>query len=218
MKNILIIGLGRFGSAMVKPLFELGNQIVVCDTNEENISRVIDYTAGAKIGDCTNEHFIRSLGVEDFDLVFVTIGESLQDSLVAVTLLKDNGAKRIFAKAGSDMHEKLLLRLGADKVVFPERDAGDRLAKICGRNSVFDCFELEGGYSIYEIAVPQRWVGKSVRELDVRAKYGVNIMGVKETADRPLRPSVGAEYVFKENMQVMLMGDNASLSKLLQAQ
>ena len=107
MKNILIIGLGRFGSAMVKPLFELGNQIVVCDTNEENISRVLEYTAGAKIGDCTNENFIRSLGVEDFDLVFVTIGESLQDSLVAVTLLKDNGAKCIFAKAGSDMHEKL---------------------------------------------------------------------------------------------------------------
>ena len=127
MKNILIIGLGRFGSAMVKPLFELGNQIVVCDTNEENISRVLEYTAGAKIGDCTNENFIRSLGVEDFDLVFVTIGESLQDSLVAVTLLKDNGAKCIFAKAGSDMHEKLLLRLGADKVYIVYRRSMEEL-------------------------------------------------------------------------------------------
>lgn len=215
MKNILILGLGRFGSAMVKPLAELGNQVVVCDTDEENISKVIEYTAGAKIGDCTNEKFIRSLGVEDFDIVFVTIGESLQSSLVAVTLLKDCGAKCICAKAGSEMHEKLLLRLGANEVIFPERDAGKRIAKIYGRESVFDCIELMENHAIYEIAIPDEWVGKSVRELNVREVYGANILGIKKDRGGVLDPNVSPDFVFGKDGTVMLMGETSRLSKLL---
>ena len=215
MKNILILGLGRFGSAMVKPLCELGNQVVVCDTDEENISRVLEYTAGAKIGDCTSEKFVRSLGVEDFDIVFVTIGENLQSSLVAVTLLKDMGAKCICAKAGSEMHEKLLLRLGADKVVFPERDAGLRAASIYGRETVFDCIDLMEGHAIYEMAVPKEWIGKSVREVNVRAVYGANILGVKKEVSASLVPSVGPDYVFAEGNIVMIMGETLRLKKLI---
>ena len=215
MKNILILGLGRFGSALVKPLSELGNQVVVCDTDEENISRVLEYAAGAKIGDCTSEKFIRSLGIEDFDIVFVTIGENLQSSLVAVTLLKDMGAKCICAKAGSEMHEKLLLRLGADKVIFPERDAGIRVANIYGRESVFDCIDLTEGHAIYEMAVPKDWVGKSVREINVRAVYGANILGVKKDASSSLVPSVGPDYVFTEGGIVMIMGETSRLKKLV---
>ncbi|MBQ4557359.1 MAG: TrkA family potassium uptake protein [Clostridia bacterium] len=215
MKNILILGLGRFGTAMVKPLSELGNHVVVCDTDEENISRVLEYTAGAKIGDCTSEKFIKSLGVEDFDIVFVTIGESIQSSLVAVTLLKDCGAKCIYAKAGSEMHEKLLLRLGADKVIFPERDAGLRVASICGRESVFDCIELMENHAIYEIAVPDQWVGKSVRELNVRVHYGANILGIKKDSASKLDPNVSPEYKFKEGDSVMLMGEKNRLKKLI---
>lgn len=215
MKNILILGLGRFGSAMVKPLADLGNQVVVCDTNEDNIAAVLPYAAGAKIGDCTNEKFIVSLGVEDFDLVFVTIGESIQSSLVAVTLLKDHGAKCICAKAGSEMHEKLLLRLGADKVVFPERDAGLRVANIYGRDSVFECIDLAEGYAIYEIAVPAAWVNKSIREINVRANYGVNILGVKKGAGGRLDPNVGPDLCFAEGDVVMLVGDAGRFAKLL---
>ena len=215
MKNILILGLGRFGSAMVKPLSELGNQVVVCDTNEENINRVIEYAAGAKIGDCTNEKFIRSLGIEDFDIVFVTIGECLQSSLVAVTLLKDMGAKCICAKAGSEMHEKLLLRLGADKVIFPERDAGIRIANIYGRESVFDCIELMEDHAIYEMKVPDEWVGKSVRAVNVRAVYGANILGIKKEASSALIPSVGPDFVFEKDNIVMIMGETARLKKLI---
>lgn len=215
MKNILILGLGRFGSAMVKPLSDLGNQVVVCDTDEEKISAVLPFAAGAKIGDCTNEKFVASLGVEDFDIVFVTIGESLQCSLVAVTLLKDHGAKCIYAKAGSEMHEKLLLRLGADKVIFPERDAAQRLANICGRNSVFDCIDLDAGHAIYEIAVPASWVGKSVLELNVRARYGANILGVKKKAGGALHPNIRPDYVFAAEERVMLMGEQTRLVKLL---
>lgn len=218
MKNILILGLGRFGSAMVKPLSELGNQVVVCDTDEENVSRVLSFAAGAKIGDCTNEKFIASLGVEDFDIVFVTIGESLQSSLVAVTLLKDHGAKCICAKAGSDMHEKLLLRLGADKVIFPERDAGLRVANIYGRDSVFECIDLTEGHAIYEIEVPDSWVGKSVLEMNVRARYGANILGVKNQADAPLDPNIRPDFVFRKGERVMLMGEQIRLSKLLDRQ
>ncbi len=215
MKNILVIGLGRFAMSLVKRLHELGNQVVVCDTDEEKISRVLEYTAGAKIGDCTGEKFVKSLGVEDFDIVFVTIGESLQNSLVAVTLLKDCGARRIYAKAGSEMHEKLLLRLGADKVIFPERDAGDRIANIYGRDSVFDCIELMENYAIYEIAVPEEWVGKSIREVNVRANYGANILGVKMSADASLNPAVSPDYVFTPDSAVMLMGETLRLKKLL---
>ena len=215
MKNILILGLGRFGSAMVKPLFELGNQVVVCDTDEEKINRVIEYTAGAKIGDCTSEKFVRSLGVEDFDIVFVTIGENIQSSLVAVTLLKDFGAKCICAKAGSEMHEKLLLRVGADKVVFPERDAGERIANIYGRDSVFDCIELMENHAIYEIAVPEGWVGKSVREVNVRAHYGANILGIKQSANASLDPNISPEYLFKDGDTIMIMGETSRLKKIM---
>lgn len=215
MKNILILGLGRFGSAMVKPFAALGNQVVVCDSDEENVNRVIEYAAGAKIGDCTNEKFIRSLGVEDFDIVFVTIGESLQNSLVAVTLLKDCGAKCICAKAGSEMHEKLLIRLGADKVIFPERDAGLRTANIYGRESVFDCIELGEDHAIYEMAVPEEWVDKSVREINVRAIYGANILGVKKSRDSHLIPSVGPDFVFGKGNIIMIMGENGRMKKLI---
>lgn len=215
MKNILILGLGRFSSAMVKPLYELGNQVVVCDSDEEKISRVIEYTAGAKIGDCTSEKFVRSLGVEDYDIVIVAIGGNIQSSLVALTLVKDLGAKCIYAKAGSEMHEKLLLRLGADKVIFPERDAGERVASICGRNSVFDCIELMENHAIFEIAVPKEWVGKSVRELNVRADYGANILGIKSDADSVLNPNVSPDFVFGEESAVMIMGEISRLKKLV---
>lgn len=215
MKNILILGLGRFGSAMVQPLAELGNHVVVCDTDEENIAAVLPFTAGAKIGDCTSEKFIASLGVENFDMVFVTIGESIQSSLVTVTLLKDNGAKYVCAKAGSEMHEKLLLRLGADEVIFPERDAGRRAANIYGRSSVFECIDLAEGYSIYEIAVPDAWVDKSVGELGVRARYCVNILGVKSAADAPLNPNIRPDFVFHAGERILLMGDSEKMGNIL---
>lgn len=215
MKNILILGLGRFASAMVKPLYDLGNHVVVCDTSEEKIAAVLPFTAGAKIGDCTNEKFIQSLGVEDFDMVFVTIGESIQSSLVTVTLLKDNGAKCICAKAGSEMHEKLLLRLGADKVFFPERDAGLRTASIYGRDSVFDCIDLAEGHAIYEIACPAGWAEKSVGALNVRAHYGVNILGVKAYEGAPLNPDIRPDFVFRAEDRILLLGNRESLSKII---
>lgn len=215
MKNILIIGLGRFGSSMVKKFSELGNQVVVCDTSEENVAKVLPYTVGAKIGDCTNEKFVASLGVEDFDIAFVTIGDNLQSSLVAVTHLKDLGAKCIYAKAGSEMHEKLLLRLGADKVFFPERDAGVRVANIYGREHVLDCIEIAEGYSVYEIKVPGEWIGKSVKELNVRANYGVNILGIRKGEGGALDPTVGPDLVFGTEDVVMLVGDAGRFARFV---
>ena len=215
MKNILILGLGRFGTAMVKPFCDLGNHVVVCDTDEDKISDVMTYTARAIIGDCTNEKFIKSLGIDDFDMVFVNIGENLQNSLVTVTLLKDNGAKYICAKAGSEMHEKLLLRLGADKVFFPERDAGERVAGIYGRESVFDCIELMEDHAIFEIAVPKEWIGKSVRDVNARATYGANILGIKKDTSSRLNPNISPDYVFTNGAIVMIMGEVTRLKKLI---
>lgn len=215
MKNILIIGLGRFGSAMVKPFADLGNAVVVCDTDEEKIAGVLPYTAAAKIGDATNEAFVSQLGVENFDLVFVAIGGDIQDSLVAVTLLKDCGAKTVIAKAGSEMHEKLLARVGADRTIFPEREAGVRTAGILGRSSVFERIDLEDGYAVYEIKVPDAWVGKSLKALDLRAKHGFNVLGVKESDNLPLRPSFDPDAPFAEGMRVMLMGKNEEIQRFL---
>ncbi|MBQ9428278.1 MAG: TrkA family potassium uptake protein [Clostridia bacterium] len=215
MKNVLIIGLGRFGSAMVKPFADLGNAVVVCDTNEEKIAKVLPYTAAAKIGDATSEAFVAELGVENFDLTFVAIGGDIQDSLVAVTLLKDFGAKYIIAKAGSEMHEKLLTRVGADRTIFPEREAGQRTASILGRTSVFERIELEDGYAVYEIEVPQAWVGKTLKDLNLRAKYGLNVLGVKESDTSPLHPDFKPNLPFAAGMRVMLMGKNEELQQFL---
>ena len=148
-------------------------------------------------------------------MVFVTIGESIQSSLVTVTLLKDNGAKCICAKAGSEMHEKLLLRLGADKVFFPERDAGLRTASIYGRDSVFECIDLAEGHAIYEIACPENWAEKSVGALNVRARYGVNILGVKAYEGAPLNPDIRPDFIFHAEDRILLLGNRESLSKII---
>ncbi|MBQ7661360.1 MAG: TrkA family potassium uptake protein, partial [Clostridia bacterium] len=148
-------------------------------------------------------------------LVFVSIGGDIQDSLVAVTLLKDCGARTVIAKAGSEMHEKLLVRVGADRTIFPEREAGQRTANILGRASVFERIELEDGYAVYEIAVPEAWVGKSLKALDVRAKFDLNVLGVKESETSPLRPNFDPNTPFADGMRVMLMGKNETIQHFL---
>lgn len=214
MKSILIIGLGRFGAIMAKKLEEEGNNVLGVDIQEKRADDAVDFLTNIQIGDATDDRFIESLGVSNFDLCVVAVGgESFQTVLEITVLLKDNGAKFIMARANRDVHEKLLLRNGADHVVCADREAAERLAVRFGKNNVFDYIELTDEYGLYEIPVPDAWVGKTISQVNVRSKYNVNIIGTK--AGSNIRPTITPDYVFTPNENLMVMGTEAVMRKFL---
>ena len=179
MKSILIIGLGRFGKHMAQKFSEQGNDILAVDTDEDRVNAVLPFVTDAQIGDATNEMFVESLGVANFDLCVVAIGDNFQSSLETTSLLKDMGAKFVLSRASRDVHAKFLLRNGADEVVYTEKETAERLAVKYGNDSVFDYIEINEDYSIYEIGVPDSWVGKSILDKKVRTKYNISILATK---------------------------------------
>ncbi len=179
MKSILIIGLGRFGRHMAKKFSEQNNDVMAIDINEERINNVLSVVTNALIGDATNEQFMETIGVRDFDLCVVAIGDNFQSSLETTALLKDLGAKFILARASRDVHAKFLLRNGADDVIYTEKETAERLAVKYGSDNIFNYIELNDEYSIYEIAVPSSWLNKSILKVNVRSKYGISILATK---------------------------------------
>ena len=184
MKSILIIGMGRFGTHLCKNLSKLDNEIMIVDEIEERLEDLLPYVTSAKIGDCTNEKVLESLGISNFDLCIVCIGNNFQNSLEITSLLKELGAKRVVSKANRDIHAKFLLKNGADEVIFPDRDIAEKIAVSLSADEIFDYISLADGYSIYEIAPQAEWIGKSVLELNFRAKYHMSIIGVKRSEER----------------------------------
>ena len=213
MKSILIIGLGRFGTHLCKDLAKLNNEIMIVDKDEENLEDLLPYVTSAKIGDCTNEKVLKSLGVGNFDICFVCIGENFQSSLEITSLIKDLGAKYVVSKANRDIHAKFLLRNGADEVIYPDRDIAEKVAVRFSANHVFDYVELGGGFSIYEMAPLPEWIGKTVLDVNVRAKYNANILGVKQNGIMTVMP--GPDYVFQADEHLMLMGQKDDIGKLV---
>ena len=213
MKSILIIGMGRFGRHLCQNLAELGNQIMIVDQEEENLEEMLPLVVSAKIGDCTNENVLKSLGVANFDLCFVCIGTNFQSSLEITSLVKELGGKHVISKANRDVHAKFLLRNGADEVIYPDRDIAVKLAKRCSINHVFDYIELNGEYSIYEIPLKDEWIGHSIMELNFRQTYGVDILGVKKGTETNISPA--ADYVFSEGEHLMILANQECASKLL---
>lgn len=213
MKSVLIIGLGRFGRHLCRKFMQLGNEVMIVDRDEASVSELADEATSAQIGDCTDEAVLHALGVPNFDLCFVCIGSSFASSLLITSLLHDMGAKHIISKASQDIHAKLLLRNGADEVVYPERDSAERLATRMSAGNVFDYIELTGEYSIYEIPSPHSWIGRSVREIDVRNKHHVNILAVKTGEE--LRPMPGADYRFTGSEHILALASQESAKKLL---
>ena len=189
MKSILIIGMGRFGSHLCMNLSKLGNEIMIVDECEEKLEDLLPYVTSAKIGNCTNVKVLESLGISNFDLCIVCIGSNFQSSLEITSLLKELGAKRVVSKANRDIHAKFLLRNGADKVIFPDRDIAERVAVSLSADEIFDYINLTDGYSIYEIAPLTEWIGKSILELDFRAKYHMSIIGIKYGSHTQILPS-----------------------------
>lgn len=204
MKNILVIGLGRFGRFMSKKLIEEGNDVLAVDADEYKATTALKYCRNVQIGDAANEEFIESLGVNNFDICVVAIGDNFQSALEITVLLKDYGAKFIIVRASRDVHKKLLLRNGADYVVYSERETAERLAVKFGAQNVFDYVELTDDYAIYEITTPTMWIGKSILQAAVRSKYNVNILATKN--ERGMLPMPSPEYVFTQRDTLLVMG------------
>lgn len=213
MKTILIIGLGRFGHHLCMNLIKRGNEVMVVDEKEEYIEDLVPYVTNARIGDCTNPEVLKSLGVGNFDLCFVCIGTNFQSSLEITCMVKEMGAKYVISKANRDIHAKFLLKNGADEVIYPDRDIAEKLAVKWSANHVFDYIELSEEYSIYEIPPCKKWVGRSIKEVDARAKYHVNILGVRGAGRMSMMP--GADYVFAEQEHLMVMGKNEDVERIL---
>ncbi len=213
MKSILIIGMGRFGHHLCYNLAKLGNQIMIVDEVEERLEPMLPYVVSAKIGDCTNEAVLQSLGISNFDICFICIGTNFQSSLEITSMVKEMGAKRVVSKATRDIHAKFLLRNGADEVIYPDRDIAEKLAVRYSANHVFDYIELAEGYSIYEIPPLPQWVGKSLKELSIRNKYRINIIASKENGHAKIMP--GADYVIREHDHLMVMGKNEDVDKIV---
>lgn len=213
MKSILIIGLGRFGRHMAKKFSEQNNDVMAIDINEERINNVLSVVTNALIGDATNEQFMETIGVRDFDLCVVAIGDNFQSSLETTALLKDLGAKFILARASRDVHAKFLLRNGADDVIYTEKETAERLAVKYGSDNIFNYIEINDEYSIYEIAVPSSWLNKSILKVNVRSKYGISILATKQGNN--IFPLPKPEHVFTDSESLMILGKNEDVSRFI---
>ena len=195
MKSVLVIGAGQFGTHIAKRMEELRCEVMAVDINEDSINDIMPYVTNAKIGDGTNEEFLRTLGIDDYDVCFVTLGSHFQTSLETTSLLSELGAKKVSARATNDVQMKFLLRNGADEVVYPEKQTAFRIATKYASDNILDFFHLEKEYYIYELKVPKYWHGKTLVQIDIRKKFNINILTIKRNgevlipaADTVIRP------------------------------
>lgn len=213
MKSFLVIGLGKFGSYLSVKLASLKNEVMVVDKDEEAVKNVAQYVNNCSIVDCTNETVLKEIGVRDFDYVFVCIGDDFKSSLEITSMAKELGAQNVISMASEDMHAKFLLKNGADKVVYPEKNLAEKLAVKYSADTAFDYIELTEEYFISEINVPDIWVDKSIKEANIRAKHSINILATKE--GEKVFPMPGADYVFKGDEHLIVMGKNTDIQKFI---
>ena len=211
MKNILLIGLGRFGRHIALQLNKLGHEVMAVDINEERVNEILPIVTNAQIGDSTNTEFLRSLGIGNFDVCIVTIGGNFQNSLETTSLLKELGAKLVVSRAERDVQEKFLLRNGADEVVYPEKQVANWAAIRYTADHIRDYIEVDEAHAIFEVEVPEGWVGKTVGELDIRRKYSINIMATKENGK--INMAVSPETVLTDKITLLVLGAYKKLQK-----
>ena len=211
MKSILLIGLGRFGRHIAIKLDELNHQVMAVDNNESRVEAVLPYVRNAQIGDATNEDFIRSLGVRNFDVCIVAIGDNFQSSLETTSLLKELGAKMVVSRAARDVHAKFLLRNGADEVVYPEKQLASWTAIRYSADHIFDYVELDEEHGIFEISIPDAWIGKTVGELDIRKKYNVNIMALR--CNGVLDMNIASDTLLGDDQTMLVLGNIKNIQK-----
>lgn len=211
MKNILLIGTGRFGRHIAMELTQLRHEVMAVDINEERVNDILPYVVNAQIGDSTNAEFLRSLGIGNFDVCYVTIGGSFQNSLETTSLLKELGAKCVVSRAERDVQAKFLLRNGADHVIYPEKEMAKWAALRYTANHILDYMEIDEQNAIFEVEVPEEWVGKSVGELDVRKKYGINILGIKHSGKTDV--VITADKILTNDITMLVLGEYKALQK-----
>ena len=211
MKNILLIGLGRFGRHIALQLNKLGHEVMAVDSNEERVNEILPIVTNAQIGDSTNTEFLKSLGIGNFDVCIVTIGGNFQNSLETTSLLKELGAKLVVSRAERDVQAKFLLRNGADEVVYPEKQVANWAAIRYTADHIRDYIEVDEAHAIFEVEVPEGWIGKTVGELDIRRKYSINIMATKENGK--INMAVSPETVLTDNITLLVLGAYKELQK-----
>ena len=211
MKNILLVGTGRFGRHIAVQLSQLGHQVMAVDINEDRVNDVLPFVTNAQIGDSTNAEFLRSLGIGNFDVCFVTIGGNFQNSLETASLLKELGAKCVVSRAERDGQAKFLLRNGADYVVYPEKQMAKWATIRYTADHIFDYIEIDDRHAIFEVSVPDAWVDKSVGELDIRRKYGINILGIKHAGKTDV--SVASNTILSKDVTILALGEYKALQK-----
>ena len=211
MKSVLLIGLGRFGRHIAENLYELKHQVMAVDKKEDRVNAVLDFVTNAVIGDSTNEEFLKSLGVGNYDVCMVCIGDDFQSSLETTSLLKELGAKKVVSRAARDVHAKFLLRNGADEVVYPERQLAKWSAIRYTSDHIFDYIELGKEYSVFEIEIPNEWDGKTVSAIDIRGRFGINIMAIRH--DGRLDINITPDMVLTAGCHMLVLGSNKSIEK-----
>ena len=215
MKSILIIGMGRFGHHLAANFLEHDHDVMIVDEDEEKLADMVPYATSTRIGDCTNEEVLKSIGVRNFDVVFVCIGTNFQSSLEITSLVKELGAKRVVSKATRDIQAKFLLRNGADEVIYPDKDIAEKWAERYSLDNLFDYIDLPGAFGIYEVPPLKEWVGKSIRESDIAAKHKISILGIKKKHEEEMSVMPSANYVIRDTDHLMVMAGNEVAERLL---
>lgn len=211
MKSILLIGLGRFGRHIAIKLDELHHQVMAVDKEDTRVDAVLPFVTNAQIGDATNEDFLSSLGVGNFDVCIVAIGDNFQNSLEVTSLLKELGARMVVSRAARDVHAKFLLRNGADEIVYPERQLADWVAIRYSADHILDYIELDEEHAIFEISIPEEWIGKTIGQLDIRKKYNINIMALKTNDIMNLKISSDTQLLKDSTM--LVLGETKNIQK-----
>lgn len=204
MKTVLVIGMGKTGQYLAQKMQQLGNEVMIVDKNESLIQSLSPEYKDCFSGDCANEGVLRSLGINNFDYCFVCIGEESYAALEITSLLKELGAKCVVAKAKQERQAKFLKNVGADEVFFPEKEIAEKVAVRYNSENIFDYVPLTSDVAIFEIAILDKWVGKSILQLDVRKHYKINIIAIKK--GEKLDPLPGGQYVFAEGDHIMVLG------------
>ncbi|MBQ8305430.1 MAG: TrkA family potassium uptake protein [Blautia sp.] len=211
MKSILLIGINNFGAMLARQLHVLGHQVLAVDREEERINAILPIVTDAQIGDSTNEAFLRSLGINNFDVCFVTIGSDFQSSLETTSLLKELGGRLVVSRADREVQAKFLLRNGADEVIIPEKQIAKWAAIRYASDHILDYINLDKDNAIYEVTVPNEWIGKSIGQIDIRKRYGINILAVKQGGKMNL--SVTSDTILHETVTLLVLGDWKAMHK-----
>lgn len=210
-KSFAVLGLGRFGTSVANALADMGFDVLAVDSKEEHISQLSESVTHAITGDVTNENLLHSIGIRNFDVAIVAIGDDIQNSILTTILLKEAGVPYIVSKAQNDLHARVLEKVGADRVVFPEKDMGIRVAHNLSKTNVLDFIELSKDDSIMEIIPPAKWIGKSLKDAQVREKYGISIIAIKKGENIQVAPK--ADYVIEKGNLLVVIGTNHDIQR-----